>query len=61
MKKIALAAALSLAATSVFAGGMAAPVMEPAPVVQEAKSASSSGGILVPVLILLLVAAAVSN
>ncbi len=60
MKKIALAAALSLTATSVFAGGMAEPVMEPAPV--ETKAASSSaGGIVVPLLVLLLVAAAASN
>ncbi len=60
MKKIALAAALTLAATSAFAGGMAEPVMEEAPV--EAKSASSSaGGIIVPLLVLLLVAAAASN
>ena len=60
MKKIALAAALSIAATTAFAGGMAEPVMEPAPV--EAKAASSSaGGIIVPILVLLLVAAAASN
>ena len=60
MKKLALAAALTLSATTAFAGGMADPVMEPAPV--EAKSASSSaGGIIVPILLLLLVAAAASN
>ncbi|MBS0564403.1 MAG: hypothetical protein JSR87_08025 [Proteobacteria bacterium] len=59
MKKIVLAAALSLAATTAFAGGMAEPVMEPAPV--EAKAASSSSGILIPVLLLLVVAAAVAS
>lgn len=60
MNKIVLAAALSFAATTAFAGGMAEPVMEPAPV--EAKAASSSGGgLLVPLLLLLVVAAAVSN
>ena len=60
MKKIALAAALSLAATTAFAGGMIEPTMEPAPV--EAKAASSSaGGIIVPLLVLLLVAAAASS
>jgi len=60
MKKIALAAALTLSATTAFAGGMAEPVTEPA--VVEAKSASSSaGGIIVPLLVLLLVAAAASN
>ena len=60
MKKFALAAALTLAATSSFAGGMAEPVTEPE--VVEAKSASSSaGGIGVPLLVRLLEAAAASN
>lgn len=62
MKKIALAAALSIAATHAFAGGMAAPMVEPEVVVEETKAASSSsGGIIVPILVLLLVAAAASN
>ena len=59
MKKIALAAALSIAATTAFAGGMAEPVMEPAPV--EAKAASSSGGMVLPLILLLVVAAAVAS
>lgn len=59
MKKIALATALTLAATSAFAGGIAEPVMEPEPVAKEASS--SAGGIVVPLLVLLLVAAAVSS
>ena len=59
MKKIALAAALSLAASSAFAGGLAQPVMEPAPVVE--KSAAPSGGFLIPLLLLVLVAAAISS
>ncbi|MCC0063435.1 MAG: hypothetical protein H6895_05005 [Defluviimonas sp.] len=59
MKKLALAAAISVAATSAFAGGMAEPIMEPAPVVE--KASSSAGGIVVPLLLLLLVAAAASN
>ena len=58
MKKLALAAALSLAATSAFAGGVE-PVMEPTPV--EAAASSSNGGLIVPLLLLVLVAAAVSN
>ena len=58
MKKIALAAALSVAATTAFAGGMAEPVMEPA--VVEAGT-SSSGGMLVPQLLLVVVAAAVAS
>lgn len=59
MKKLALVAALSLAATSAFAGGMAEPTMEPA--VVEASTSSSAGGIVVPLLLLLVVAAAASN
>lgn len=59
MKKIVLAAALSLAATTAFAGGMAEPVMAPAPV--EQKAASSSGGIVLPLILLLVVAAAVAS
>jgi len=60
MKKLALAAVLTMAGTSVFAGGMAEPVMEPEPVTTKAAS-SSAGGIVVPLLVLLLVAAAASN
>lgn len=58
MKKLALAAALSLAATSAIAGGVE-PVMEPAPVEQAASS--SNGGLIIPLLLLVLVAAAASN
>ncbi|MEY4305342.1 MAG: hypothetical protein RIT52_1517 [Pseudomonadota bacterium] len=58
MKKIALAAALSVAATTAFAGGMAEPVMEPA--VVEAGT-SSSGGIILPLILLVAVAAAVAS
>jgi hypothetical protein len=58
MKKIALAAALSVAATSAFAGGMAEPVMEPEVVVEQA---SSSSGAIIPLLLLVLVAAAVAS
>lgn len=58
MKKLALAAALSVAATGAFAGGMAEPAM-PEEVVAAATS-SSAGGVIVPLLLLLVVAAAVS-
>ncbi len=58
MKQIALAAALSVAATTAFAGGMAEPVMEPA--VVEAGT-SSSGGIILPLILLVAVAAAVAS
>ena len=56
MKSIALAAALSVAATAVFAGGMNKPVMEPVVVKQQASS-SSSGGVILPLIILLVLAA----
>ena len=62
MKKIALAAALSLAASTAFAGGMAQPIVEPAPVVEAATTNSSSaGGLVVPLLLLLVVAAIASS
>lgn len=62
MKKIALAAALSLAASNAFAGGMAQPIVEPAPVVAETHTNSSSGGgYLIPLLLLVVVAAAVAS
>ena len=62
MKKIALAAALSLAASTAFAGGMAQPIVEPAPVVaQTTTNSSSAGGIVVPLLLLLVLAAAASS
>ena len=43
MKKIALAAAFSLAATTAFAGGVAEPVTDAAVIVEQSTSA---GGIL---------------
>ncbi len=62
MKKLALAAALSLAASTAFAGGMAQPIVEPAPVVDTVtNNSSSSAGIVVPLLILLIVAALAAN
>ena len=58
MKKIALAAALSVAATTAFAGGMA-PVMETE--IVEASTSSSAGGIVVPLLLLVVIAAVAAN
>ena len=60
MKKFVLAAALSAAATTGFAGTLEAPVMEPEIIVEES-SGSSSGAIIIPLLLLLIVAAASSN
>ncbi|MFV2033580.1 MAG: hypothetical protein ACC631_00465 [Halocynthiibacter sp.] len=61
MKKIALAAALSVAASTSFAGTPAAPAMEPEIIVEEAATSSSSGGILIPLLLIVLLAAAASS
>jgi hypothetical protein len=58
MKKVALAAALSLATTSAFAGGAVEPMMEPEVVAKE--TSSSSQGILIPLFMLVLIAAAIS-
>jgi hypothetical protein len=60
MKKIALAAALSVAASTAFAGGTVEPTMVPDAVVPAA-AGSSSGGLLIPLLLLLVLAAAASN
>ncbi len=65
MKSIALAAALSLAATTAFAGSLSEPVVE-APVAEAetgssaGSSASSGAGVIIPVLLLLAVGAAVA-
>lgn len=59
MKKLALAAALTVAASTAFAGGMAEPVMEPEVIVEN--TSSSAGGIIVPLLLLLVIAAAASK
>lgn len=58
MKKLALAAAFSVAATTSFAG-QPAPVIVPVVDVIEDTS-SSAGGILVPLVALILLAAAVA-
>ncbi len=59
MKKFALAAALTLASSTAFAGGMVEPVMEPE-IVEQATS-SSAGGVIVPLMLLLVVAAAAAS
>ena len=59
MKKLALAAALSVVATAGFAGNVAPVELEPVVVVED--TSSSAGGILVPLLALLLVAAAAAD
>lgn len=61
MKKLVLAAAISLAATSAFAGNLKKPVMEAPVAVQEAKKTSSSSPIVVPLILLAIVVAAVAS
>lgn len=58
MKKIALAAALTLAASTAFAGGV--PEVK-TPDVEPKVASSSAGGMVVPLLLLLVVAAAAAN
>jgi len=60
MKKFAIAAAFTVAATTAFAGGMDAPVMEPEVIVETA-AGSSAAGIIVPLVLLALVVAAANN
>ena len=59
MKNLALSLALSLAATTAFAGGVAEPTMQTEEVV--ANSASSQSGYIVPLLLLIALAVAASN
>ncbi len=58
MKKIALAAAMSVAASAAFAGNVAEPQVDVVEVVED--SSSSSSGALLPILALLIVGAAIA-
>ena len=61
MKKIAtLALVLGLTATTSFAGGYTAPVVEAEPVVVE-ESSSSNAGLLVPALLVIALIVAASD
>jgi hypothetical protein len=59
MKKLALAAVVSIAATSAFAGGMEEPIVE-MPVVVEEDAATTGTGWVVPLLVIAVLAAAAS-
>jgi hypothetical protein len=59
MKKLILAAVLSMTATAVLAGGVAEPAMQPETVA--ANASSSQGGYVVPLLLLLALVIAASN
>ncbi|RYH10858.1 hypothetical protein [Tropicimonas sp. IMCC6043] len=58
MKKFALAAVLSLAATATFAGGYSEPVIEPVIIEEET---GSSSGVWIPLLIFAVIAAAAAG
>jgi len=58
MKRLALATALSLTATSAVAGNLAPPVMEPEVIAQDTNT-SSGAGILLPLLAVAIIAGAV--
>lgn len=59
MKKLALAAVLSAASTTAFAGNIAPAPIEPVVIVED--TSSSSAGIIVPILAIILLAAAVAS
>ena len=59
MKKLVLAAALSAAATTGFAGSVADPIIEAPVVVEEANG--SSGGVVLPLILLAVILAAVAD
>lgn len=59
MKKLVLAAALTAAASTAYAGNITEPVVE-APVIVE-ETGGSSQGIVLPLVLLVLIAAAVAN
>ncbi|MBE0453741.1 hypothetical protein [Roseovarius autotrophicus] len=59
MKKFALAAALSVAASTGYAGTLAEPVIEAPVIVEETSASSSAAAVWVPLLLLAIVAAVV--
>lgn len=59
MKKLALAAALTVASTAAFAGNVAPAPVEPVVIVED--TSSSSAGVIVPILAIILLAAAASD
>ncbi len=60
MKKLVLAAALSAAASTGFAGNLQEPVIEAPVVVEETNASSSAAAVWVPLVLLAIVAAVVA-
>ena len=52
-------AVVAVTANAALAGGMAEPIMESEPVVEQASS--SNGGIIIPLLLILIIAVAMSS
>jgi hypothetical protein len=59
MKKLVLAAALSAAASTGFAGNLEEPVIEAPVIVEETNASSSAAAVWVPLLLLAIVAGAI--
>ncbi len=59
MKKLALAAAFTAAASTGFAGTIAEPVIEAPVIVEETNASSSSAGIWIPLVVIAVIAAVV--
>lgn len=59
MKKLVLAAALSAAASTAFAGSYAEPIIEAPVIVEETAASSSAAGVWIPLVLLAIVAAVV--
>ncbi|SEH81455.1 hypothetical protein [Paracoccus alkenifer] len=60
-KLSAVAVALGLSASTAFAGGYVAPVVDVEPVVVDTRPASTNAGLVIPALLLLGVIAAVAS
>ncbi|MCI2399964.1 hypothetical protein [Aliiroseovarius subalbicans] len=61
MKKFLLASAITLTATSAFAGALSDPIVEADVIVEEAAGSSTDGSWLVPVMFLILLLSTMGN
>lgn len=60
MKKILLATAIALTASSAFAGALVDPIVEPSVIIEEAAS-SSSHDMLIPIMLLIFLGVALTS
>ena len=61
MKKVILAAAIAMIASSSFAGSLAEPIMEVPVFIEETSSTSSSSGLLIPLIFIAILTVAMSS